>query len=61
MARGAGGPQVVQPAATAAVLVRALHAIDPHYPAADPAVRGEMLRARDELRAELGVEKAGAA
>jgi PPK2 family polyphosphate:nucleotide phosphotransferase len=47
--------------ATAAVLVRALHAIDPRYPAADPAVRGEMLRARDELRAELAAEKAGAA
>jgi PPK2 family polyphosphate:nucleotide phosphotransferase len=47
--------------ATAAVLVRALHAIDPRYPAADPAVRGEMLQARDELRAELAAEKAGAA
>jgi len=47
--------------ATAAVLVRALHAINPRYPAADPAVRGEMLRARDELRAELAAEKAGAA
>jgi PPK2 family polyphosphate:nucleotide phosphotransferase len=47
--------------ATAAVLVRALHAIDPHYPAADPAVRGEMLQARDELRAELAAAKAGAA
>ena len=47
--------------ATAAVLVRALHAIDPHYPAADPAVRGEMLQARDELRAELAGDKAGAA
>jgi hypothetical protein len=46
--------------ATAAVLVRALHAIDPRYPAVDPAVRGEMLQARDELRAELA-EKAGAA
>jgi PPK2 family polyphosphate:nucleotide phosphotransferase len=46
--------------ATAAVLVRTLHAIDPHYPAADPAVRGEMLQARDELRAELAAEKAGA-
>jgi PPK2 family polyphosphate:nucleotide phosphotransferase len=47
--------------ATAAVLVRALHAIDPRYPAADPAERGEMLQARDELRAELAAEKAGAA
>jgi hypothetical protein len=43
------------------VLVRTLHAIDPRYPAADPAVRGEMLQARDELRAELAAEKAGAA
>jgi PPK2 family polyphosphate:nucleotide phosphotransferase len=47
--------------ATAAVLVQALRAIDPRYPAADPAVRGEMLQARDELRAELATEKAGAA
>jgi PPK2 family polyphosphate:nucleotide phosphotransferase len=47
--------------ATAAVLVRALHAIDPHYPAADPAVRGEMLQARGELRAELAGAKPGAA
>ena len=47
--------------ATAAVLVRALHAIGPRYPAADLAVRGEMLQARDELRAELAAEKAGAA
>ena len=38
--------------------MRALHAIDPRYPAADPAVRGEMLQARDELRAELAAEKA---
>jgi PPK2 family polyphosphate:nucleotide phosphotransferase len=47
--------------ATAAVLVRALHAIDPHYPAADPAVRGEMLQARGELRAELAGARPGAA
>ena len=40
--------------ATAAVLVRALHAINPRYPAADPAVRGQMLLARAELLAELG-------
>ena len=29
--------------ATAAVLVRALHAIDPKYPAADPAAREQMM------------------
>src|ERR1700748_1148227 len=45
--------------ATAAILVRALHAIDPKYPAADPAVRGEMLQARDELRGELAAEDGG--
>jgi PPK2 family polyphosphate:nucleotide phosphotransferase len=46
--------------ATAAVLVQALRAIDPHYPAANPAVRGEMLQARDELRAELAGANASA-
>ena len=46
--------------ATAAVLVRALRAIDPEYPAADPAVRGQMMQARAELVAELGIERAGA-
>ena len=40
--------------ATAAILVRALSAIDPKYPAADPAVRDQMLQARAELVAELG-------
>jgi len=40
--------------ATAAILVRALSAIDPTYPAADPAVRDQMLQARAELVAELG-------
>src|SRR6516164_1738580 len=40
--------------ATAAILVRALSAIDPTYPAADPAVRDQMLQARAELMAELG-------
>ena len=45
--------------ATAAVLVRALRAIDPKYPA-DPAVRGQMMQARAELVAELGIERAGA-
>jgi PPK2 family polyphosphate:nucleotide phosphotransferase len=42
--------------ATSAVLVGALTAIDPHYPAADPAVRGEMLEARAGLLAELGTD-----
>jgi PPK2 family polyphosphate:nucleotide phosphotransferase len=40
--------------ATAAVLVRALSAIDPKYPAADPAVREEMMQVRGELAAEIG-------
>ncbi len=39
--------------ATAAVLVTALDAIDPHYPAADPAVAGEMAQVREELETEL--------
>ena len=39
--------------ATAAVLVRALHAITPRYPAADPAVRAQMLQARGPLLAGL--------
>ena len=42
--------------ATAAVLARALHAIDPRYPAADPSVRDEMTQARTELVAELGAD-----
>ena len=46
--------------ATAAILVRALHAIDPKYPAADPAAREQMMQARAELVAELGIERAGA-
>ena len=45
--------------ATAAVLVRALHAIDPRYPAADPAVRDQMMQARAELVAELGIKRTG--
>jgi PPK2 family polyphosphate:nucleotide phosphotransferase len=45
--------------ATAAVLVRELAAIDPRYPAADPAVRGEMLQARAGLVAELGTDPDG--
>jgi PPK2 family polyphosphate:nucleotide phosphotransferase len=40
--------------ATAAVLVTALDAINPEYPAADPAVRDQMAQAREELVAELG-------
>ncbi|MCW2940877.1 MAG: polyphosphate:nucleotide phosphotransferase, family [Actinomycetia bacterium] len=46
--------------ATAAILVRALHAIDPKYPAADPATRGQMMQARAELAGELGIEQADA-
>jgi PPK2 family polyphosphate:nucleotide phosphotransferase len=46
--------------ATAAILVRALRAIDPRYPAADPAARGQMMQARAELVAELGIERADA-
>jgi PPK2 family polyphosphate:nucleotide phosphotransferase len=45
--------------ATAAILVRELSAIDPRYPAADPAVRDEMTRARAELEAELGRPPSG--
>ena len=40
--------------ATAAVLVTALDAINPRYPAADPAVRDQMAQVREELAAELG-------
>jgi PPK2 family polyphosphate:nucleotide phosphotransferase len=39
--------------ATAAVLVQALSAIDPQYPATDPAVRDELTQTRAELAAEL--------
>jgi PPK2 family polyphosphate:nucleotide phosphotransferase len=46
--------------ATAAILVRALAAIKPQYPAADPVVRGQMMQARAELVAELGTERADA-
>jgi hypothetical protein len=46
--------------ATAAVLVRALHVIDPKYPAADPAARGHMMQARAELVTERGIERADA-
>ena len=46
--------------ATAAILVRALHAIHPEYPAADPAAREQMMRARAELAGELNIERTGA-
>jgi PPK2 family polyphosphate:nucleotide phosphotransferase len=46
--------------ATAAVLVRALHAIDPKFPATDPAVREQMMQARAELVAELDIGRADA-
>ena len=46
--------------ATAAILVRALQAIDPKYPAADPATREQMMQARAELVGELGIEQADA-
>src|SRR6202035_1475918 len=46
--------------ATAAILVRALHAIDPKSPAADPGAREQMMVARAEIVAELGTEQAGA-
>jgi PPK2 family polyphosphate:nucleotide phosphotransferase len=39
--------------ATAAVLVTALDAINPRYPAPDPAVRDQMAQVRTELAAEL--------
>jgi PPK2 family polyphosphate:nucleotide phosphotransferase len=45
--------------ATAAVLVTALRAINPRYPAADPAEKEEMARARAELVAELGLAPPG--
>jgi hypothetical protein len=46
--------------ATTAVLVRALCAIDPKYPAAGPVAREQMMVARAELVAELGTEQDGA-
>jgi len=45
--------------ATAAILVTALSAINPAYPAADPAVRNEMAQVREELVAELGSTGSG--
>jgi hypothetical protein len=41
--------------ATAAVLVIALDAINPRYPAADPAVADQMARVREELAAGIGM------
>jgi PPK2 family polyphosphate:nucleotide phosphotransferase len=46
--------------ATSAVLVRALNAINPRYPAADPAVHDQMMQARAELAAEPGGQPAAA-
>ena len=43
--------------ATAAVLVTALGAIDPKFPAADPAVSDQMAQVRTELAAELDRER----
>ena len=45
--------------ATAAILVTALSAINPNYPAADPAVRDEMAQVREELAAELSPAGSG--
>jgi PPK2 family polyphosphate:nucleotide phosphotransferase len=45
--------------ATAAVLVTALRAINPEYPAADPAERKEMTEVRAELAADSGAVSAG--
>jgi PPK2 family polyphosphate:nucleotide phosphotransferase len=45
--------------ATAAVLVTALRAINPRYPAADPAQRQEMTKVRAELAAESGLAHPG--
>lgn len=46
--------------ATAAILVRAVRAIKPKHPTADPAVREQMIQARAELVAERGIERADA-
>ena len=45
--------------ATAAVLVTALRAINPGYPAADPAEREEMTKVRAELVADPGLAQPG--
>ena len=47
--------------ATAAILVTALRAINPRYPAPAPAMREEMAQVRAELAAELGIERHGSA
>jgi PPK2 family polyphosphate:nucleotide phosphotransferase len=44
--------------ATAAIVVRALSAAGPEYPAPDPAVAKEMTQVRAELEAELGAGRA---
>ena len=45
--------------ATAAVLVITLSAINPKYPAADPAKKEQMAQVRAELVAELGLAQPG--
>jgi PPK2 family polyphosphate:nucleotide phosphotransferase len=45
--------------ATAAIVVRALSAAGPEYPAPDPAAAKEMMQVRAELEAELGAGQAG--
>ena len=45
--------------ASAGVLVTALNAINPRYPAADPAERDRMAQVRAELVAELGATQPG--
>ncbi|HUK71347.1 MAG TPA: hypothetical protein VLW50_21685 [Streptosporangiaceae bacterium] len=43
--------------ATAAVVVQTLTAINPRYPAADPAAREQMAKIRAVLVAELGLSQ----
>ena len=45
--------------ATAAIVVQALTALNPRYPAADPAAAGEMARARADFMAERPAHAAG--
>jgi len=40
--------------ATAAILVTAMHTINPRYPAAAPAQREQMAQVRNDFEAELG-------
>jgi hypothetical protein len=46
-------PMRVAPVATAAIVAAKLRAINPDYPAADPAAAGEMAKARAELVTEV--------